>query len=118
VGYPFVASNLANTPGAKTLIDQGYAAQVLGVGGYTFINDQLYLEVAGYQTLNSGALNSLGSIRSTPCRSMESRRISGPPSNNNGESILSKSALSDCWPTPFCRSPLQAQAPTGLPISA
>jgi hypothetical protein len=59
-GYPFVASNLANTPGAKTLIDQGFAAQVLGVGGYTFINDQLYLEVAGYQTLNSGALNSLG----------------------------------------------------------
>jgi hypothetical protein len=59
-GYPFVASNLANTPGAKTLIDQGYAAQVLGVGGYTFINDKLYLEVAGYQTLNSGALNTLG----------------------------------------------------------
>jgi hypothetical protein len=27
-----VQSNLANTPGAKTLIDQGYAAQVLGLG--------------------------------------------------------------------------------------
>jgi hypothetical protein len=59
-GYPFVQTNLANTPGAKTLIDQGFAAQVLGLGAYTFINDQLYREVAGYQTLNPGALNSLG----------------------------------------------------------
>jgi hypothetical protein len=33
---------------------------VLGAGTYAFINDQLYLEVAGYQTLNPGTLNSLG----------------------------------------------------------
>ena len=33
---------------------------MLGAGAYVFINDQLYLEVAGYQTLNPGALNSLG----------------------------------------------------------
>jgi hypothetical protein len=59
-GYPFVATNLANTPGAKTLIDNGFAAQVLGVGAYTFINDQLYLEVAGYQTLSPDTLNQLG----------------------------------------------------------
>jgi hypothetical protein len=59
-GFPFTASNLANTPDAKTRIDQGFAAQVLGAGAYAFINDQLYLEVSGYQTLNPGALNSLG----------------------------------------------------------
>src|SRR5450631_702034 len=59
-GFPFTASNLANTPGAKTLIDQGFAAQVLGAGAYAFINDQIYLEVAGYQTLSPGSLNSLG----------------------------------------------------------
>ncbi|MBV9564710.1 MAG: cytochrome C, partial [Bradyrhizobium sp.] len=59
-GYPFVQSNLANTPGAKTLIDQGFAAQVLGMGGYAFLNDQLYLEATGYQTLSPGSLNSLG----------------------------------------------------------
>jgi len=59
-GYPFTASNLTNTPGAKTLIDQGFAAQVLGASAYAFINDQLYVEVAGYQTLEPGALNSLG----------------------------------------------------------
>jgi hypothetical protein len=59
-GYPFVASNLSNTPGAKTRIDQGFAAQVLGAGAYAFINDQLYLEVDGYQTLRPGTLNSLG----------------------------------------------------------
>jgi hypothetical protein len=59
-GYPFVATNLANTPGAKTLIDQGFAAQVVGAGAYTFLNDQLYLEADVYQTLNLGTLNSLG----------------------------------------------------------
>jgi hypothetical protein len=59
-GYPFVATNLANTPGAKTRIDQGFAAQVLGVGGYAFINDKLYVEAAGYQTLRPGTLDSLG----------------------------------------------------------
>jgi hypothetical protein len=59
-GYPFVASNLANTPGAKTLLDNGFAAQVLGVGAYAFINDQLYLEVDGYQTLSPNTLNQLG----------------------------------------------------------
>src|SRR5450755_3761574 len=59
-GFPFTASNLANTPGAKTLIDQGFAAQVLGAGAYAFINDQIYLEGAGYQTLSPGSLNSLG----------------------------------------------------------
>ena len=59
-GYPFVATNLANTPGAKTLIDQGFAAQVVGAGAYAFLNDQLYLEADVYQTLNPGTLNSLG----------------------------------------------------------
>jgi hypothetical protein len=59
-GFPFVATNLANTPGAKTRIDQGFAAQVLGAGAYAFINDQLYLELDGYQTLRPGTLDSLG----------------------------------------------------------
>jgi hypothetical protein len=59
-GYPFVATNLANTPGAKTLIDQGFAAQVLGAGAYAFLNDQLYLEADVYQTLNPGTLDSPG----------------------------------------------------------
>ena len=59
-GYPFVQTNLANTPGAKTRIDQGFAAQVLGASAYAFINDQLYLEAGGYQTLRPGTLDSLG----------------------------------------------------------
>ncbi len=59
-GFPFVATNLANTPDAKTRIDQGFAAQVLGVSAYAFINDQIYLEAGGYQTLRPGTLNSLG----------------------------------------------------------
>jgi hypothetical protein len=59
-GYPFVSSNLAPTPAAKTLIDQGFAAHVLGAGAYMFINDMLYLEAAGYETLDPSAQNSLG----------------------------------------------------------
>ena len=38
-GFPFVASNLSNTPGAKALIDNGFAAHVIGATAYVFIND-------------------------------------------------------------------------------
>ena len=59
-GYPFIPSNLANTPGAKTLIDGGFAAQVLGAGAYAFINDQLYSGGCGLPDAQSRILNSLG----------------------------------------------------------
>jgi hypothetical protein len=59
-GYPFVASNLANTPGAKTLLDNAFAAHVLGVTGYVFINDMFYLEGGAYGTLSSGLQTDLG----------------------------------------------------------
>jgi hypothetical protein len=61
-GYPFVASNLANTPGAKTLIDNGFAAHVLGATGYVFINDILYVEGGGYATLSNNAQTALGVV--------------------------------------------------------
>jgi hypothetical protein len=61
-GYPFVASNLANTPGAKTLIDNGLAAHVLGATAYVFINDMLLLEGGGYATLPNNTQNALGIV--------------------------------------------------------
>jgi hypothetical protein len=61
-GYPFLASNLANTPGAKTLIDNAFAAHVLGVTGYVFINEMLYLEGGGYGTLQPNLQSALGVV--------------------------------------------------------
>jgi hypothetical protein len=61
-GYPFVASNLANTPAAKTMIDNGFAAHVLGATGYVFINDMLLLEAGGYGTLQSNVQSALGVV--------------------------------------------------------
>jgi hypothetical protein len=61
-GFPFTASNLANTPGAKTLIDNGFAAHVLGATAYVYINDLLYLEGGGYGTLSNNTQSALGVV--------------------------------------------------------
>lgn len=61
-GYPFVASNLANTPSAKTLIDNAFAAHVLGATGYVFINELMYLEGGAYGKLDPGLQTSLGVV--------------------------------------------------------
>jgi hypothetical protein len=58
--FPYAASTVAPTPGASTLIEQTFAAHVVGVGAYTFINDMLYLELTGYRTLDPRTQQSLG----------------------------------------------------------
>src|SRR6516225_5274613 len=58
--FPYASSNLASTPGAKTMIEGAFAAHVGGVGGYTMLNDMLYIEATGYQTLKFDQQNSLG----------------------------------------------------------
>ncbi len=58
--FPYASSTVAPTPGASTLIEQTFAAHVVGVGAYTFINDMLYLELTGYRTLDPRAQNSFG----------------------------------------------------------
>lgn len=58
--FPYVVSNLAPTPGSKTMIEGAFAAHVGGVGAYTFINDLLYLELTGYRTLGFSQQNALG----------------------------------------------------------
>ncbi|MHC2467691.1 hypothetical protein ACVIHD_006703 [Bradyrhizobium embrapense] len=58
--FPYAVSNLGSTPGARTIIEGAFAAHAVGVGGYTMINDMLYLEATGYQTLRFGQQNSLG----------------------------------------------------------
>jgi len=58
--FPYVSSTIAPTPATKTQIEGAFAARVVGVGAYTFINDMLYLEVTGYRTLDFRTENSLG----------------------------------------------------------
>jgi hypothetical protein len=59
-GFPFVASGLAPTPAAKTLIESTLAQQVVGASAYTNWNRMVYLEAGGYKTLSSSAQSSLG----------------------------------------------------------
>jgi hypothetical protein len=58
--FPYAASTLAGTPSAKTVIEGAFAAHVGGVGVYAMINDMLFLELTGYQTLQFNQQNSLG----------------------------------------------------------
>ncbi|MDI4642680.1 cytochrome C [Rhodoblastus acidophilus] len=49
-GFPFISSSFAPGPAAATMLegaDWG-PGQVVGAGGYAFINDMLYLELTGY----------------------------------------------------------------------
>jgi hypothetical protein len=60
-GYPFLSSTLApqfKPPG--TIIEGSFAGRSAGTGGYLFLNDAIYLEVAGYHNLSKGELNALG----------------------------------------------------------
>ena len=50
-GIPFISSPFAPGPAASTLLEgsQGWGpGQVVGAGGYVFINDMVYLELTGY----------------------------------------------------------------------
>ena len=50
-GVPFISSPFAPGPAASTLLEgsQGWGpGQVVGAGGYVFINDMVYLELTGY----------------------------------------------------------------------
>ncbi len=59
--FPYAASTLGNGFGPTPVIDGAFAAHVVSVGAYTFINDALYLEATVYTTLSPGAQNNLGS---------------------------------------------------------
>src|SRR5664280_901979 len=58
--FPYAVSSLAGTPAASTMVEGAFAARVGGIGGYTMINDLLYLELTGYRTLGFNQQNSLG----------------------------------------------------------
>lgn len=59
-GFPFSGSGLAPGPNAAPLLAGGVSQQVLGFGGYSMIEDLLYLEIGAYTTLSKGTQESLG----------------------------------------------------------
>lgn len=59
-GYPYVASQLAPTPAASTLVEGLFAQQVLGLNPYIYWNRLVYAEVGGYRTLSPWSLSALG----------------------------------------------------------
>ncbi len=60
--YPgaYAVSNVAPGPGTSTLIDGALAAHSMGVGGYVWINNLVYLELSGYRTISPNAQAALG----------------------------------------------------------
>ena len=58
--FPYAISTLAGSPATHTIIDGALAAHVASVGGYTYIDDLLYLEASAYRTLDVRTQTSLG----------------------------------------------------------
>jgi hypothetical protein len=58
--FPFISSTLAPSPAAATLIEGSQAARVLGLGGYGFWNDLVYVELSGYRALSKRTQTTLG----------------------------------------------------------
>jgi hypothetical protein len=58
--FPFSSSVVAPEPAAATLLDGGFAQQVVGLGGYAFFNKTIYLNVAGYRTLGRKFQRAMG----------------------------------------------------------
>jgi hypothetical protein len=59
-GYPYLASELAPSPGAMTLIEGTFAQQVIGLNPYIYWNRLVYAEVGGYRTLSPRTNTTLG----------------------------------------------------------
>jgi hypothetical protein len=59
-GFPYLASGLAPTPAAATVIEGDLSQQVYGLLGYTLINNLVYLEAGAYRKLSTNAKKALG----------------------------------------------------------
>jgi hypothetical protein len=59
-GFPYASSTLAPKPSAATILEGAFAAHVLSIGGYLWIDNKIYLEASAYQTLSFSTQNTLG----------------------------------------------------------
>lgn len=60
-GYPFMASSVAPSPMAGTLIDGALAQQVVGLGVYSLYDNLLYVEATAYRSAPQGSAMPLDS---------------------------------------------------------
>ncbi len=58
--FPSITSGVAPAPAAATMIEGGFAQQVVGLNAYAFWNRLVYAEIGGYHTLTRGADSALG----------------------------------------------------------
>ncbi|HVC56274.1 MAG TPA: hypothetical protein VND95_09985 [Stellaceae bacterium] len=58
--FPFVASGLAESPAAATMIEGGFGQQVAGLTTYALWNRLIYLEAGGYHSLSPRIQSALG----------------------------------------------------------
>jgi hypothetical protein len=58
--FPYVASAIAQSPAAATMIEGGFAQQVAGLTTYALWDRLLYLEAGGYRTLSPTTQSILG----------------------------------------------------------
>lgn len=59
-GFPYTDTAVSNTPGASPFIDGALAQNTLGLSGYAWIGQKLYLEAGAYSSPSAGTLNWLG----------------------------------------------------------
>jgi len=59
-GYPWVASALSIGPAAATIVEGGFAGNVVGANIYAYWNRLIYAEAGVYKTLSNRSLTTLG----------------------------------------------------------
>jgi hypothetical protein len=63
--FPYVSSALAQSPAAATMIEGGFAQQVVGLTTYALWDRLIYVEAGGYRTLSPGVQRIVGVNSST-----------------------------------------------------
>jgi len=63
-GFPFMASEVAPTPAASTLIDGALGQQVAGLGAYALFDNALYTEFTAYRSAPQGSAEPLDATAS------------------------------------------------------
>jgi hypothetical protein len=56
-GYPFISTNVGVPSVTKVLLDGQLAQQSVGLGGYVYLFNHLYLEASGYRSAQTGFTN-------------------------------------------------------------
>jgi hypothetical protein len=65
-GFPYTSSALAPSPSASPLLSGALAQTSLGLTGYAWVNEELYLEGGGYWSPSASALTHLGADPTSP----------------------------------------------------